>query len=213
LIIQLGRWTVHESCRQLREWQRLHPDYESLTVSVNLSCREFMQFNLAEQVAATLIATQLDPRCLKLEITESHIMENSELAVKIMNRLRALGVEMSLDDFGTGYSSLSYLHRLPANFLKIDRSFVSRMVETGENREIIYTIIKLAQNLKMKVIAEGIETEGQFEHLAHLKCDYGQGYLFSRPLEAEAAKEFIIGNTKSLPFPVEYPSLDLELEM
>ncbi len=213
LIIQLGRWTVHESCRQLREWQTSNPAAASLTVSVNLSCREFLQFNLAEQVAATLIATQLDPSCLKLEITESHIMENSELAVTIMNRLRALGVEMSLDDFGTGYSSLSYLHRLPASYLKIDRSFVNRMVETGENREIIHTIIKLAQNLKMKVVAEGIETEDQLAHLTHLKCDYGQGFLFSKPMEAEAAKDYIASNIKGLPFLPEFPRLSAELEM
>jgi len=213
LIFQLGQWTVHESCRQMRHWQSSNPAASALTVSVNLSCREFLQLNLAEQVAATLSATQLDPGSLKLEITESHIMENSELAIKIMNRLRILGVEMSLDDFGTGYSSLSYLHRLPVSYLKIDRSFINQMVENGENREIVHTIIKLAQNLKMKVVAEGIETADQLEHLSHLQCDYGQGYFFSRPLAAGAVEAFIEENIESMPFVIERPALESRLEM
>jgi len=121
-------------------------------------------------------------------------MENSEQAIVLMNRLRALGVELSLDDFGTGYSSLSYLHRLPVSYLKIDRSFVMRMMESEENSEIVSTIIKLSQNLKMKVVAEGIETVEQLAHLKNLNCEFGQGYFFSKPLEAQAAGLFI-GNT------------------
>ncbi len=200
LILPLGNWILQESCRQLRRWQDDNPAASHLTVSVNLSCKQFLQLDLAEQIDATLCETGLDPRCLKLEITESYIMENSEMAVIIMNRLRMLGVEISLDDFGTGYSSLSYLHSLPVDYLKVDRSFVSRMTDSKENSEIVFTIIKLAQNLKMKVIAEGIETADQLAHLKRLHCEYGQGYFFSKPLEAKAAEKFIEENGGDFPF-------------
>jgi diguanylate cyclase (GGDEF)-like protein/PAS domain S-box-containing protein len=187
LILPLGNWILRESCLQLRRWQDSNPAIRHLTVSVNLSAKQFSQSDLAEQIINALEATKLDPRCLKLEITESHVMENTEQAIVMMNCLRTLGVEFSLDDFGTGYSSLSYLHRLPVSYLKIDRSFVMRMTDNGENSEIISTIIKLAQNLKMKVVGEGIETAEQLAHLKSLNCEYGQGYFFSKPLEAEAA--------------------------
>lgn len=177
LILPLGRWILFESCRQMREWQDKNSAAASLKLSVNLSCKQFSQPDLVEQVTAALISTRLAAHCLKLEITESHLMENSVLSVKMMDRLRELGVELSLDDFGTGYSSLSYLHRLPVNYLKIDRSFVSRMTESTENGEIVNTIIRLAQSLKMKVIAEGIETSEQIEQLKQLNCEYGQGYF------------------------------------
>ncbi len=213
LILPLGNWILQESCRQLRRWQDDNPAASHLTVSVNLSCKQFLQSDLAEQIAATLRATGLDPRCLKLEITESHIMENSEMAVTIMNRLRALGVEISLDDFGTGYSSLSYLHRLPVDYLKIDRSFVSRMTDSNENSEIVFTIIKLAQNLKMKVIAEGIETADQLAHLKRLNCEYGQGYFFSKPLEAKAAEKFIEENGEAFSLMLNETDVRFELNM
>jgi len=211
LIIPLGQWILHESCRQMREWQIADPSASSLTVSVNLSFKQFLQHDLAEQVAATLKETGLDPKCLKLEITESHVMENSEKAIVMMNRLCALGVELSLDDFGTGYSSLSYLHRLPVNYLKIDRSFVMEMTESGENSEIVSTIIKLAQNLKMKVVAEGIETAAQLGQLKNLRCEYGQGYFFSRPLEANEAEIFIADNLRNLNYLINQPIINLEL--
>ncbi|CAA9423381.1 MAG: diguanylate cyclase/phosphodiesterase (GGDEF & EAL domains) with PAS/PAC sensor(s) [uncultured Pyrinomonadaceae bacterium] len=198
LILPLGAWTLEESCRQLREWQDANPAAENLSVSVNFSSKQFSQPDLAEQIAAVLKKTGLDPRCLKLEITESHIMDNSEMAVATMNRLRSLGIELSLDDFGTGYSSLSYLHRLPASFLKVDRSFVSLMTDNSENSEIVHTIIKLAQNLKMHVVAEGIETADQLANLRQLNCEYGQGYFFSEPLEAEKAEIFINENAGNL---------------
>jgi diguanylate cyclase (GGDEF)-like protein len=213
LILPLGRWIIYESCRQLREWQNDNPQTSSLMVSVNLSCKQFLQLDLAEQIAAILRETGLDPSCLKLEITESHIFENTEMAIATMNRLRALGVELSLDDFGTGYSSLSYLHRLPIDYLKIDRSFVNRMVESKENGEIVYTIIKLAQNLKMKVIAEGIETPEQLAQLHQLNCEYGQGYFFSKPLEAELTKDFIDKNFESAAFLANHATINLELNM
>jgi len=191
LILPLGKWILHESCRQLRHWHKKNPAAYNLTVSVNLSSKQFLQSDLAEQIAETLGKTKPNPRCLKLEITESHIMDNTEMAVKTMSSLRALGVELSLDDFGTGYSSPSYLHRLPVSYLKIDRSFINRMIESEENSEIVNTIIKLAQSLKIKVVAEGIETGAQLAQLKILSCEYGQGYFFAKPLEAEAAKTFI----------------------
>jgi len=200
LIQPLGNWVLQESCRQLRRWQDDNSKASQLMVSVNLSSKQFLQPDLAEQIDAALRESRLDPRCLKLEITESHIMETSEMAITIMNRLRALGVEISLDDFGTGYSSLSYLHRLPVDYLKIDRSFVSRMTDGKENSEIVRTIIKLAQNLKMKVIAEGIETAEQLAHLKNLHCEFGQGFFFSKPLEANAAEKFIEENGGDFPF-------------
>ncbi len=213
LILPLGNWILRESCRQLRRWQKENPSASRLKVSVNLSTKQFSQSDLAEQIAAALNATGLDPHCLKLEITESHIMENSEQAIIMMNRLRALGVELSLDDFGTGYSSLSYLHRLPVSYLKIDRSFVMRMTENEENGEIVSTIIKLAQNLKMKVIAEGIETAEQLAHLKVLGCEYGQGYFFSKPLEAEAAEKFIEDNGETSLHLLNQTIINAELNM
>ncbi|MGI8786793.1 MAG: EAL domain-containing protein [Pyrinomonadaceae bacterium] len=197
LILPLGDWILRESCQQLREWQNSIPAASSLTVSVNLSSKQFVQPDLAERIAATLAKTKLKPRFLKLEITESHIMGNTETAIKTLNGLRSLGVELSLDDFGTGYSSLSYLHRLPVSYLKSDRSFVAQMIESEENAEIVSTIIKLARNLKMKVVAEGIENTEQLAHLKNLECEYGQGYFFSKPLEAKTAEMFIGENLKN----------------
>ncbi len=191
LILPLGRWVLEESCRQMRRWQDDNPAAANLSVSVNLSCKQFSQPDLAEQIARSLEKTELDPRCLKLEIAESYIMENPETAIAMMNRLRALGVELSLDDFGTGYSSLSCLHRLPVSYLKIDRSFVKLMMRSTKNSEIVRTIIKLGQNLKMKVVAEGIETADQMATLQQLSCEFGQGYFFSKPLAAQKAELFI----------------------
>ena len=191
LILPLGRWILRESCRQLRVWQKENPAAENLMISVNLSGKQFVQSDLVEQVAAALVESGLSPACLKLEITESYLMENSNLAVTTLKRLRELGLHLSLDDFGTGYSSLSYLHRLPVSCLKIDRSFVLRMRESRESREMIETIVRLAQTLKMKVIAEGVETIEQMKQLQMLNCEFGQGYLFSKPVDAEAAGVFI----------------------
>lgn len=211
LILPLGRWILDESCRQLRAWQNSMPEAESLVISVNLSAKQFLQSDLAEQVVEALEASGLPSRSLKLEITESYLIENSDRAVKVMNRLRDIGVELSLDDFGTGYSSLSYLHRLPVNSLKIDRSFVSQMSESEEHSEIVRTIVKLAQNLKMDVIAEGIETAEQLDQLNELNCGFGQGYLFARPMDAEMAEAFITENRSAPPIVNLQPVIDLEL--
>lgn len=211
LILPLGRWILHESCRQLRLWQSSMPHAESLVISVNLSAKQFLQSDLAEQVVEALETSGLPSRCLKLEITESYLIENSDKAVTVMNRLREIGVELSLDDFGTGYSSLSYLHRLPVNSLKIDRSFVSQMAESEEHSEIVRTIVRLAQNLKMDVIAEGIETAEQLDQLNELNCGFGQGYLFARPMDAETAEAFINDNNGSQLVIPNQRVIDLEL--
>ena len=213
LILPLGRWILSESCRQMREWQNQYPTASSLVINVNLSSKQFLQRDLVDQVSETLKDTGLAAHSLKLEITESYLIDNSDKAVKIMNRLRKLGVELSLDDFGTGYSSLSYLHRLPLNTLKIDRSFISRMTEKGENGQIVRTIIEMAQNLKMKVIAEGIETDEQLAQLKGLECGYGQGYLFSRPLDAELAAEFIDDHLVKYSGVAEQPIINLDMNM
>src|SRR6185437_15792131 len=150
--------------------------------SVNLSARQVAQVDLIDRIKDALAVSKLSPHCLKLEITESVVMENAEAAAMMFKQLRALGVQLSIDDFGTGYSSLSYLHRFPLNYLKIDRSFVSRLTTDNDNA-IVRTISTLARNLGMEVIAEGIETVEQYQQLKMLGCEYGQGYLFSHPVD------------------------------
>lgn len=191
LIVPIGEWVLRESCRQIGEWQRRFPEKKDLHISVNLSCKQFIQHDLADRVAAVLLETGLDAKHLRLEVTESHVMENSQAAIKIMNSLRELGVRLSIDDFGTGYSSLSYLQRLPIDFLKIDRSFVDVMNKTMENSEIVKAIVMLAKNLGMDVIAEGIETREQAASLINLECTFGQGYFYSRPTDAAQAEQIL----------------------
>ncbi len=191
LIIPIGRWILEESCRQTAEWQKTISSPESLSISVNLSAKQLMHPNLIEQVSDILSKTKLNPRCLKLEVTESMVMENSDKALSVISDLKSLGISISTDDFGTGYSSLSYLHRFPFNRLKIDRSFVSKMDSDNKSEAIVRTVILLGQNLNIEVVAEGIETEAQLINLRHLGCQTGQGYLFSKPVDAEAAAQIL----------------------
>ena len=184
LIVPISEWVLQEACKHIREMQMVFPSHRSLSLSVNLSARQVAQTHLLDRIQDALMASKLSPHCLKLEITESVVMENAEAAALIFKQLRALGVQLSIDDFGTGYSSLSYLHRFPLNYLKIDRSFVSRLTTDNDNA-IVRTISTLARNLGMEVIAEGIETEEQFQQLKMLGCEYGQGYLFSQPVNHE----------------------------
>jgi diguanylate cyclase (GGDEF)-like protein len=194
LIGPLGSWILEEACRQMRAWHLQHPAHRSLTMNVNLSSKQLLQSGLVQEVKAVLEKTGLSARSLKLEITESVVMENAEQAITMLKQLSDLDVHLCIDDFGTGYSSLSYLHRFPVDTLKIDRSFVNRIEEKDENVEIVRTIATLARNLGMEVVAEGVESEGQLECLKGLNCEYAQGYLFSRPLTAEAAGEFMDGD-------------------
>ena len=191
LIIPLGLWVLREACRQMWRWQRQFPGNGSLTLSVNLSGKQLTQPDLIGQVERILEETRLNPRSLKLEITESVVMENAETAISMLKELKALGVQLSIDDFGTGYSSLSYLHRFPIDTLKIDRSFVSQMSMSDKNAELVRTIKTFAVNMGMGVVAEGVETLDQLKQLAALDCEYGQGYLFSKPVDAGAAGALI----------------------
>ena len=193
-IVPIGRWVLLQACLQMQRWNEKHSPATPLSISVNLSGRQFAHSNLLEQITEILEVTGLDPRLLKLEITESVVMESVESTAGTLEKLRALGVELSIDDFGTGYSSLSYLHRLPIDTLKIDRSFVSRMAENNENKEIVRTIIMLAKTLGMGVIAEGVETNEQAELLRELECQSVQGYLVSRPLDAESTDRLILSS-------------------
>jgi diguanylate cyclase (GGDEF)-like protein len=191
-IIQIGQWVLAEACRQMRQWQSLSTTDEPLTISVNLSGKQFMQPDLLGQIQKVLRETGLDPRSLKLEITETVVMENIETATRTLEQLRALGVELSIDDFGTGYSSLSYLQSFPVSTLKIDRSFVSRITESEGTAEIVQTIMRLAQSLGMDVVAEGVETDGQRARLTAMDCEFGQGYHFSKPMDAGDAEAFLL---------------------
>jgi diguanylate cyclase (GGDEF)-like protein/PAS domain S-box-containing protein len=191
MIVQIGEWVLRQACHQMHEWQVIFPSEPASFMCVNLSVKQFSQPDLIERVAAILKETGLAPSSLKLEITESAVMENVETATKMLEKLQALGVQLAMDDFGTGYSSLSNLHRFPINTLKIDRSFITRMAENNENAEIVRTISGLAQNLGMDVVAEGVETRDQLELLKSLGCQFGQGYFFSKPLDNHAAEAFI----------------------
>ncbi|MBS1811988.1 MAG: EAL domain-containing protein [Acidobacteria bacterium] len=187
----IGRWVLQESCRQLREWQKKYPSSQPLTINVNLSGKQFSQPNLIEVIAEILEKTGLPAPFLKLEITESVIMENADSAAAMLNELKALGSQLAIDDFGTGYSSFSHLHRFPIDTLKIDRAFVSRMDVSLESSEIVRTMLTLAHNLKMSVVAEGIETAAQIKQLRSLGCEYGQGYFINRPMCAADAEKLV----------------------
>jgi diguanylate cyclase (GGDEF)-like protein len=191
LIVPLGEWVLEEACRQARQWQRQSFAHRGLTLSVNLSGKQLSRDDLPARIQEVLERTDFDPRSLKLEITETVVMENADLAVSTLERLHELGIQLSIDDFGTGYSSLSQLHRFPAQILKIDRSFIGRMGLGDENLEIVRTIIMLARNLGMEVVAEGVETNEQLAQLRALSCDYAQGYLFSAPVDAESAASLL----------------------
>ncbi len=188
LIVPLGRWVLETACRQAREWRDARRGASQLMMSVNLSARQFGQPDLVDQVVAILAETGLDPTTLELEITESVVMDQSEVGIRTLHRLRDMGVRLVLDDFGTGYSSLAYLKHLPLDTIKIDRTFVAGL--DGEaDRSIVEAVIALAHGLRISVVAEGIETEAQFEILRAMGCDTGQGYLFARPLpEPDAAR-------------------------
>jgi len=186
LIRDLGWWNLREACRQMSEWRAGYNAYSQLTMSVNLSPKQFLQANLVEDIGSLMRELKLPPQALKLELTESTVMGDPSAAVEMLQQIKSLGISLAIDDFGTGYSSLSYLHRFPLDTLKIDRSFISS-IGNGEDTEIARTILPMALNLHLDVVAEGVETIEQLVLLKKLHCKYGQGYYFSKPLSAEEA--------------------------
>ncbi len=197
LIIPLSNWILNQGCQQMCEWQQLSDNSQELIISINLSVKQFSQNNLVEEIMSTLQNLGMNKNCLKLEITESCIVKNTEEVCSILTELKALGINLSMDDFGTGYSSLSYLHRFPFDTLKIDRSFIKDMSQSTDKLRLTQTIIHLANDFGMEVIAEGIETKEQWEQLQQLGCPYGQGYYFAKPLTAQEVEKIILeGNNR-----------------
>jgi diguanylate cyclase (GGDEF)-like protein/PAS domain S-box-containing protein len=185
LIRELGWWNLREACRQLSEWKANSDNYLNFTMNVNLSAKQFLQPNLVEEIRNLMQELAFSPETLKLEITESTVMIDPAATAKMLQQIKSLGILLAIDDFGTGYSSLSYLHRFPLDTLKIDRSFISGVGDGGEGMEIAQTIMPMAKNLRLDVIAEGVETFEQVTLLKKLNCKYAQGYYFSKPLAAE----------------------------
>jgi diguanylate cyclase (GGDEF)-like protein len=192
LIVPIGNWVLEESCRQVSEWKKDFSAVDSVTVSVNISTKQLMHPIFSRTVHDILGRYDMDPHCLKLEVTETAVMGNPELALRILSELCGFGVYISSDDFGTGYSSLSYLHRFPFERLKIDRSFIGKMDTDEKSEEIVRSIITLGQNLHMNVVAEGVETASQLKLLRAFGCHAAQGYLFSKPVPASHAEKMLL---------------------
>jgi diguanylate cyclase (GGDEF)-like protein len=194
-IASLGLWTLYRACQQLRQWQdqlhAIHPNLPPLQMSVNLSCRQFARLDLLDSIERVIETTAIDPSALKLEITESTIVGNADLAKSTLQTLQNMGIQLCLDDFGTGYSSLSYLHQLPLDTIKIDRAFIEALDRGPKNQDIVKAILTLADTLRLSVIAEGVETPEQLQTLRQMGCTYIQGYLFSKPVRAEAALQLL----------------------
>ena len=204
LIIPLGIWVLREACQQIKIWQQKYDSFISLTVNVNVAVQQFSYSSLIEEIDKILAETQLPSHCLKLEITESAIMENSDSAHAILQQLKERDIKICIDDFGTGYSSLSYLHQFPVDNLKIDRSFVSRIKSVNEHNKVIDAIVNLAHHLDITVTAEGIETKEQLDYIKKVNCEYAQGYYFFKPLNSEAVEAMqLLAQKKSMFLPVQ----------
>jgi diguanylate cyclase (GGDEF)-like protein len=198
LIVAVGDWVLNEACQQLQNWLHKFPEANDLKMSINLASHQIREPDLLEKLDKILVDTGIDGSSIRLEITESTLMDQGEQTINKLAQLRARNIQLSIDDFGQGYSSLSYLHRFPINILKIDRAFVSQMSEGGENIEIVRTIVILAHTLNMSVVAEGVETQQQVDILKKLGCEFGQGYLFARPLTTADAEHAIATSIKAI---------------
>jgi diguanylate cyclase (GGDEF)-like protein/PAS domain S-box-containing protein len=198
LIVPLGWQVLSKSCKQMKEWRNTLPPSGPIDLSVNLSSKQFMQPDVVDQIRRALHEAGLDPKCLRLEMTESALMENAEVVFPLLTELQSLNVRLYVDDFGTGYSSLSYLHKLPIDTLKIDRSFVMDLGTREEALEIVKTIVTLAHNLKMQVVAEGVETQEQASILRGLGCEYAQGFYFSEPVDGATIADLLLNDTTFL---------------
>jgi diguanylate cyclase (GGDEF)-like protein len=185
LIVPLGRSILEQACRQARRWHEGFPSRKPMTLSINVSPLQLSREDFVQDVARILAESRVNPAMITLEITESALMEDSERATRALDQLKALGVRLAIDDFGTGYSSLNYLQRMPIDILKIDRSFINRIEQGGDELAFARAIVELARTLSLRTVAEGIEIEAQAERLDELGCDLGQGYLYSRPVPAD----------------------------
>jgi len=198
IVVPLGEWAIRKACAQLRLWQDRIPALAAVTMSVNLSGRQFRRPDCVEALRRIVQDAGIDPRLLAIEVTERTIMDDVEASAAKLARLRDMGVKIHVDDFGTGYSSLSYLHRFPISAVKIDRSFVAGLPDQSESEEVIKAIVSIAESLDFDVIAEGVESETQAAKLEGLRCRYGQGHFVSRPLEAGAVEEWLTAGSRSV---------------
>jgi EAL domain-containing protein (putative c-di-GMP-specific phosphodiesterase class I) len=201
IILPINRKLLREACQDLGRWQLLFPSDPPLAISVNITAKQFGEPNLTAEIGAILQETGTDPHCVDLEITENVAMADAERSATVLSDLKALGVRLSIDDFGTGYSSLCRLQHFPVDALKIDRTFVSHMDSDLETREIVRVIVMLAHNLGLRVVAEGIEKEEQADMLRHFGCEMGQGYLFSKPVDAAAIEQILAKYKGVAPIP------------
>jgi diguanylate cyclase len=199
LIVPIGEWVLKTACQQTKIWQ--NAGFSHLRISVNLSSRQFSQIDLRHQLVAILMETGLDPKYIELELTESMLVHNTEVAIRRLNALKSLGVEIAIDDFGTGYSSLSYLQQFPFDILKIDRCFIHNIMDNPNNAAITKAIIEMAKTLNLKLMVEGVETEAELSFVCQNQCDGMQGYLFSRPLPSHDFAQ-LLKNNKRLPLPI-----------
>jgi diguanylate cyclase (GGDEF)-like protein len=198
LIVRIGQWVLAESCRQLRAWQDAGTGPAGLTISVNVSKRQVAHPAFVDDVRRVLQEAGVEGSRLKLEITESVIMQNPDAISEVLDKLKALDVQLHMDDFGTGYSSLSYLHRFPLDVLKIDRAFMATMGASNDYKDVVQTVVALAHTLNMQVNVEGVETDEQASRLKALRCDFAQGYYFSPPLTAEDATQLMASDRQWL---------------
>jgi diguanylate cyclase (GGDEF)-like protein len=197
LIVMLDRQVLDQACQQLKQWQKLFNIETPFMLSVNFSVQQLAKADLIQIIDEILLRTNIEPKYLKLEITENALIENNQLANSILKEIKQRQIQISIDDFGTGYSSLSYLHSFPIDILKIDQTFVKRIGLESKNLELVQAIVTLAHTLEMKVVAEGIETEQQYEQLKALGCEFGQGFLFAKPLNSEDATVFLASHLVS----------------
>jgi len=201
LIVPIGEWVLYTACKQVKVWQ--NSGFPSLQIAVNLSSRQFGQLDLRHRLVQIIINTGIEPKYIELELTESMLVQNTEVAIRRLNALKALGVKIAIDDFGTGYSSLSYLQQFPFDVLKIDRCFIRNITENTSNAAITEAIIAMAKNLNLKLIAEGVETEDELSFVCQHQCDGMQGYLFSRPVPVQEFHQLLLTN-KRLPLPTSH---------
>ncbi len=189
LIVPIGKWVMQEACKQLKRWE--NKGFTNITMSVNLSGRQFFDTDLVAMVKETIDTTGINPTNLELEITETVVLDNIEYSIDVIEQIKAFGVRFSLDDFGTGYSAMNYLRMLPVSNLKIDKSFLDRLIENQCDQKIVSSIINLAKNLEMDVVAEGVEYEAQADFLRSVDCKLAQGFLYSKPLPKADANELL----------------------